>query len=1119
MKKEVKIPLYASIDDDVYEVIGVNNVEEIVKVKNFESGDSFTMPINKWIIESFKLGTPTTFDYKGNKISGEIIMKNGVKSISLYPDENYGGAIQRIIPLNLIDVTTSSSLMNKELFKDGGNISSDNQEKIEKLQKVVNSNLIPENIKEKARLEIEALKSKSESKIVSKINPTYIKEITTRTGTNPVAVEKFFSDNNLGDNEALGLVTGLGRKQIEPLDFVTAIIGKDGNQYAINIVKFLKNNESFKSAEETQTVGEIDYEQRQLNKKVYALLDKKLSGKADIGFKLRIVQVIGAALEDANYHSANYDFAKAIDSSITTKEEWYRSKIANPSKEDGSLGREISNLCSFDGEKIVACFDFALKMFGMPKIADVLNKVMTADEEQQEEDEDTITNTYKGLIYKVSKDTYETDDYSSNYVSKYYFSVFEPNTNYTLNYSSNYNSNVEAIASARKFIDSIKINGFYPKALIPTVSITDRNGTFKLPFNTVSDAKEFTLAMISHGFEYSGKPIEEELVKSEPKKDVSTVEIKDSRIGDKNISEISTYIPNREILSVKVKHNGKEIEIKGTDIFDGIYVDDKIIPSTRKPKAEPKMSRTQFEEETFEFEKGGRVLNDYVYKEVFDYIIGGNRPSSIEILKNQVNTKAKKLNASVSELYEEVKDAESSSYDYMEKGGKVSNYKSNALAELKSWKKEKIEDIKFVAKLLGITPQNREYIEVSNKLDYLVEDITKIIKSGILKDGKYSYWKTFDVKSYKGNMYVDANVALEKDIAYEHPKFEKDFEEFNKKFPYSTKNSFSKEFIGRLTIPILGYKLCDYTTLGFERVRSVGGARNNSFEKGGEINSNKDIWNYDIEYLTSKKVYFDINTGKVYPKKDLKPDMSKGKSIDEFNDTWFEDLSDDDLGTIINYLNDRKLNKGGKVISKELEKIIDTTRSFFESNGVNYGQTDDLGNEIIIEPSTVLPKDSNLPKGSLDGMQIIYDKRTKIYEVSEYQAGPDEKDLYIFGEYKSLIPALKSLIKGNSTTGRKPMKIEKFAKGGYVRPAYNMPIVGDYSFKTKDGLGYEFRVTGFERAGDDTDSLYFDDSETTAKKELGTIIIKNSSWKNLANGKTIMAVSEKGVNGKLTKIK
>lgn len=699
-------------------------------------------------------------------------------------------------------------------YAKGGSISSENQEKIEKLQKVVNSELIPEPIKAKAKAEIEKLMKTTNTTISKKINPTYIKEITTRTGTNPIAVEKFFNDNNLGDNEALGLVTGLGRKQIEPLDFVAAITGRDGNQYAINIVWFLKNNESFKSAEETKTLGDIDFEQRQLNKKVYALLDKKLSGKADIGFKLRIVQVIGAALEDANYHSLNYEFAKAIVSSITTKEEWYRSKIANPSKEDRSLGREIANLCSFDGSKIVASFDFALKMFGMPKIADVLNKAIKAFEEEEEETDEILkealktkevesdeqTNTYKGLIYKVTKDKYEDGTYM------YSVNVIEPKTNYYLKSFTNYKNNVEVISSAKKYIDTIKINGFYPKAFVPTVSISDINGTFRYSFNTDLEAKDFFEAMISHGFEYTGKPLE---TKSEVKPDIATVEIKDSRIGGKNISEISTYIPNREILSVKVKHNGKEIEIKGTDIFDGIYVDNKIIASNRKPKSEPKMSRTQFEEETFEFAKGGNVN------------------------------------------------------------------------------------------------------------------------------------------------------------------------------------------------------------------------------------------------------------------------------------------------------------------SKELNKVIDTTRSFFESNGVNYGIVTDIGTEIIIEPRTNLPKDSNLPKGSLDGMQILYDKTTKIFEVSEYI--PIQDEIYVFGEYKSLIPALKSLIKGNSNLGRKPIK--KYAKGGYVRPAYNIPITGDYSFTTKDGLGYEFRVAGFEREGDDTDSLYFDDLEKTARKELGAITIKNSAWKNLSNGKTIMATSSTGISGKLTKIK
>jgi hypothetical protein len=130
--------------------------------------------------------------------------------------------------------------------------------------------------------------------------------------------------------------------------------------------------------------------------------------------------------------------------------------------------------------------------------------------------------------------------------------------------------------------------------------------------------------------------------------------------------------------------------------------------------------------------------------------------------------------------------------------------------------------------------------------------------------------------------------------------------------------------------------------------------------------------------------------------------------------------------------------KGGGVGKKALyqtnqnekltKQIIDTSFEFFKSNGVNYGQVADLGTEITIEPSTVIPDGSTLKKGSLDGMQIIYDVKSKVYEVSEYMAGPNEDELFIYGEYKSLIPALKSLIKGNSSTGRKPIK--KYEKGG-----------------------------------------------------------------------------------------
>jgi hypothetical protein len=171
----------------------------------------------------------------------------------------------------------------------------------------------------------------------------------------------------------------------------------------------------------------------------------------------------------------------------------------------------------------------------------------------------------------------------------------------------------------------------------------------------------------------------------------------------------------------------------------------------------------------------------------------------------------------------------------MKQGGSVPTFKSRKLAELKEWKKEKLESIKYLANRIGINNKNSSYIQAEKKLDELVEDCTKIIKSGILKDREYFYRKTFNITTYKGSLETECYLTLNKEIAYSHPKFEKDFAEFNKKYPYSTKSTFAKEFIGRLTIPILGYKLCDYTTLGFDKGDSVGGFRKNSFEQGGSM--------------------------------------------------------------------------------------------------------------------------------------------------------------------------------------------------------------------------------------------------------------------------------------------
>jgi len=130
--------------------------------------------------------------------------------------------------------------------------------------------------------------------------------------------------------------------------------------------------------------------------------------------------------------------------------------------------------------------------------------------------------------------------------------------------------------------------------------------------------------------------------------------------------------------------------------------------------------------------------------------------------------------------------------------------------------------------------------------------------------------------------------------------------------------------------------------------------------------------------------------------------------------------------------------KGGTLSKEEINKIGDIVYSFFVSNGVNFGQISPIHGGYIIEPSTTLPLNSKLKKDSLDGMQIVYEEKTKVYEVSEYMAGPNEDELYIYGEYYSLIPALKSLIKGNSNSGRKPIK--KYARGGKLTSAQKAKI-------------------------------------------------------------------------------
>lgn len=81
-----------------------------------------------------------------------------------------------------------------------------------------------------------------------------------------------------------------------------------------------------------------------------------------------------------------------------------------------------------------------------------------------------------------------------------------------------------------------------------------------------------------------------------------------------------------------------------------------------------------------------------------------------------------------------------------------------------------------------------------------------------------------------------------------------------------------------------------------------------------------------------------------------------------------------------------------------------------------YGQISFGFSEMFVEPST--PK-----TGEYDGMQLIYDFKSKQFEVSEHQAGKNKDELYIYTVTKQPKRALESLLLGNK--GRKPIKIYK----------------------------------------------------------------------------------------------
>lgn len=117
------------------------------------------------------------------------------------------------------------------------------------------------------------------------------------------------------------------------------------------------------------------------------------------------------------------------------------------------------------------------------------------------------------------------------------------------------------------------------------------------------------------------------------------------------------------------------------------------------------------------------------------------------------------------------------------------------------------------------------------------------------------------------------------------------------------------------------------------------------------------------------------------------------------------------------------MEQGKKTETKKysVAKLKEETYQYLKKKEIKnlYFEVDDLSNDEVeiyhIEPSPV----TDTQNKNLAGMQILWNSKEDVFEVSEYSAGNNSDELWVFGTYKNLSSAIDSLLKGNSETGRK----------------------------------------------------------------------------------------------------
>jgi hypothetical protein len=80
---------------------------------------------------------------------------------------------------------------------------------------------------------------------LSNTRELYVLELKSMSGVSQNAIENFINQNNLSNDEVLNIILGIKRKQINPRDFATALVGNKNNSEYKKLMAFIKSNKAF----------------------------------------------------------------------------------------------------------------------------------------------------------------------------------------------------------------------------------------------------------------------------------------------------------------------------------------------------------------------------------------------------------------------------------------------------------------------------------------------------------------------------------------------------------------------------------------------------------------------------------------------------------------------------------------------------------------------------------------------------------------------------------------------------------------------------------------------------------------------------------------------------------